>query len=127
MTYQVEYLEDEKLVHVRFQGRVEISHIKASIVDVIAVASRVKCPRILIDLQEAEVQASISDLYALPDFVAGRVREAGGGGIKILRAFVVPQWRKEMQFYEDTTHNRGQNTRVFTEIDAARAWLRGEE
>ncbi|HNK62493.1 MAG TPA: hypothetical protein PKL78_01405 [Anaerolineales bacterium] len=123
MTYQIKHLEEEDLVYVRFQGKVQISNIQASIVDVIAVAKRAACPRILIDLQEAQSQVSIPDLYALPDFVADRVREAGGG-VRILRAFVVSQWQKDMQFYEDTSHNRGQHTKVFNDLESAKAWLK---
>ena len=85
----------------------------------------------LADYREAVLDLSIAELYELPQLLSVMVAPLGINVRRFKRAVVIAKDLQETRlddyrFYETVTVNRGQNSKLFEDIDQARHWLTGQ-
>ena len=86
--------------------------------EVAALAKQQGCTRLLNDLREATIPSSASAIYSMP-----RITDEAGVPPGLRRALVVSAATRDFLFLETVSLNRGHNIRIFTDPEAARAWL----
>jgi len=59
----------------------------------------------------------------MPEIVAGIFSSNGIDFYHLKRALVTTKFLKDFKFFETVSLNRGQNARVFDNIDEAQSWL----
>ncbi len=120
MNFELSYDEDLDIIRGRLYGKLDAAVAKAVATDLAQLVRKHGCHRFLHDLREAQVTSSTLDLYSIPRIV----KEAGvSGGIK--RALVVAEITQDFDFLETASVNAGNQVKLFTDSEAALAWLKG--
>lgn len=120
MYFELKYDEDLDIIRGRLQGMLDAAVAKSVANELAQLVRKHGCHRFLNDLREAQVTSSTLDLYSIPRVV----KEAGvPGGLK--RALVVAEITSDFDFLETTSVNAGNQLKLFTDPDAALAWLKG--
>jgi len=128
MPFTVKYLPLENIVHAQCTGAMDLPGFKALTAEVVRQGKQADCHYVLTDFSSAEIQVSIADLYLLPSLIAQKTKEEGGNIHSIKRAIVVSKTQiREWQFYEDTSQNRAQQTKVFLDFESAKQWLQEKQ
>ncbi|MDO9171154.1 MAG: hypothetical protein Q7W29_04905 [bacterium] len=120
MNFELWYDEDQDIIRGRVHGKLDAAVAKGVAGELAPLVRKHGCHRFLNDLREAQVTSSTLDLYSIPRVV----KEAGvSGGIK--RALVVTEITPDFDFLETTSVNVGNQVKLFTDPEAALAWLKG--
>ncbi|TAK14059.1 MAG: hypothetical protein EPO32_03065 [Anaerolineae bacterium] len=127
MTFTASYNPSNQIIEVDIQGELTIEIIKQISVEAFRIASEQNCRLILTDLNRAVIRLSFLDIYQLPTLFSETARSAGLDIHEFKRAFVAPTRLRDLMFFETVLLNRSQNVRHFYEVDAARAWLSGDD
>lgn len=118
MKYDVSYDEARHLILGRITGEIDPAFVKTMAREVAALAKRHGCNRLLSDLREATIPSSASAIYSLP-----RIVDQGGVPPGLRRALIVANASRDFTFLETVALNCGHHIRIFTDPDAALAWL----
>lgn len=118
MKYELSYDKEAHLLLGRVTGEIDPALVEAMAREVAALAKQQGCNRLLNDLREATIPSSASAIYSMP-----RITDEAGVPPGLRRALVVPAATRDFLFLETVSLNRGHNTRIFTDPEAARAWL----
>jgi hypothetical protein len=114
---QFSYNKDDNIVILRVAGDMGIGELGQVALDTLEYAQQQDCFRVLGDMRRCNVTVSIIQLYQY------RTNTKPDELQRLRRALVFSELTPEARFFEDVSVNRGQPVRVFTDMDAARAWL----
>lgn len=125
MPVTVEYLPKKETVVVVATGAITADELGCQSPHTIELLRQHDALRMLVDYRDAQIGVSTMDVYALPDRY-----DALGLSRKVRIAVVLPRDLENQElfdFYEDVTHNRGFNTRLFRSAGEAQRWLESAE
>jgi hypothetical protein len=108
------YQSDPGIVMVQTTGPVGMSSLPAMIGAVLAFAAEQQCLRFLVDHRQSELLLKPADIYETPKLLLAKRPKA---------ALVFKEIGPDHRFLETVCANVGIQTFVFTDIDAALAWL----
>lgn len=112
---------DERLVEIRYVGRISPGELQAAFQETMTTCVAHDLHSILADCSELRDGHSLLDLYGLMDALL-----ATGLAHKIKEAIVMPQpgdsWER-VRFWETSCLNRGIRVRIFPDRPAAVEWL----
>ena len=120
MNLELKYDGDQDIIRGRVHGTLDAAVAKAVAGEVAQLVQNHGCHRFLIDLRGTQVTSSTIEIYSIPRVV----KEVGvPGGLK--RALVVTEITPDFDFLETTSVNVGNQVKLFTDPEAAIAWLKG--
>ncbi|MDD2923357.1 MAG: hypothetical protein PHQ36_13820 [Anaerolineales bacterium] len=100
-----------------------MDEIKEVALKVARIAEEQDCFLSLGDYREATVILSTMDIYDLPKIISDTLALAGLPAHKFKRAIIPPKISEDFYFFETVTLNRGQNTKLFQDVEEAKKWL----
>jgi hypothetical protein len=128
MTFKVAYDEENDCVIGILEGRLDMESAREYMAEASRVLGAHDCKRFLNDLRGAETNLSVLDTYDLPTVLKEIGAEAGVELQRWRRAIVAPKEASDTaRFFETVAVNRGDDVKVFAEIDEAMAWLKGQK
>jgi hypothetical protein len=125
MSYTVEYLPEDHIIVTQFTGEVELTQLRECVAEIIRVAQRENCLRILTDFREAELDVSVLQIFNMPGELLKTANAAGVNIYSVKRAIVSSTERQGLSFYETVSRNRNHNTKLFLDFEEAKKWLKG--
>lgn len=124
MQYEIKYDDRKNTLVGRIRGRLSVKEVAEIDAEGFQHAmEHPECRRILCDLQEAEMNFSVYDIFNFPRTSEKVGVKAGLNVYSYKMAFVVPDGAEIMKFLETVSANLGRNIRVFTDIIKAGDWL----
>lgn len=123
MPYTIAYNTAAHIIELSFQGGITVSDAREMVNDVLELATKHKCSLLLNDFRDAEISASTVEIYEFPLTVAEGFVSAGGNPAGFKRALVVAKGLEDFHFFETVSINRGQDVKLFNNLDEARKWL----
>ncbi len=129
MPFEVNYDQENDCVIGRLTGVIDRQTITDQANEASRVVSQWNCARILNDLQGAEPAISTMGIFSIPEELQ-RVGLGPGDGAPVLkRAIVVSGDSESLQdyrFFINTAKNGGLDIELFTDMDEAMSWLKGD-
>lgn len=123
MPHKIFHDSELDIIQVQYQGELTITAAKELIAQTAAVASEKSCRLVLLDMRQAVVKVSITNLFELPGFMSGVSANQNLNTHLLKRAVIAIRDLPAYHFFETVTLNRGQNVRVFTDPSQAYEWL----
>jgi hypothetical protein len=123
MPYTSIFNPDTYMLEVRLYGDFTLREIRETLAEFTAIIKERKCKRILTDYREANLKLSVTGIFRMPEIVAEIFTASGVNLYQLKRALVTTKFLKDFKFFETVSLNRGQNARVFDNMDEARSWL----
>ncbi len=124
MTWKMAHSAAENLLLVESNGVTTTDDVLAQISEGIHWIKEHEIPGALVDYSDAVLELSFSDLFKLPDlFTLGEVPR------NTKMALLVPTDEMHIDkytFFDDVANNRGYMVKLFTQREAAMAWLTAE-
>ena len=123
MPYTVRHDAELDLIEVTVRGSISGSDIRGVSTDYIDLQKRTGSLRILVDANESELDASMMEIYALPE----KQYKEEGLDRRTRIAIIFPSSASTRQgalFYETICQNRGWNARVLPDRQSAIDWLK---
>ena len=105
-------------------GKADLAELREFAVSIIRTAKRENCFRILTDLSKAELNMTVMQTFNLPQDITEFAAAAGLDIHAFKRAFVASENQDVLDFYETVARNRSHYTRLFHDIEEAKAWLK---
>ena len=75
------------------------------------------------DYREVTLKLSTMEIYGLPEITTNAFASLGLDILRCRRALVAASDLNDYSFHENVMVNRGQNVKVFSDIDKAKKWL----
>ena len=122
MQRDIKYLEQDDLVLLRTEGRYVLDAEIDTLKQLAALLKGYDCHRLLIDHRKTDVVVKIPDAYHRPE-VYEELWDDPATVRSIRTAIVFSEITEDYRFLENVIRNRGWNTRIFDDYDAARLWL----
>ncbi len=119
MNHEFRYDEAQDIIMGRLHGKLDAVVAKEVATDLARLVGEHGCRRLLMDLRGAQVTSSTLEIYTIPRVV----KEAGVSG-SIKRAVVVAEITQDFEFLETASVNMGSQVKLFTDPEAALAWLK---
>jgi len=126
MSHTVIYNSELNIVESKLQGDMTLGEVKEIVTKIAKIAKEKDCRLIFIDFREVSRKLSILQIYELPDRTKNIFSSFGINVLLYKRANVVAKDLDDYVFHENVMVNRGQNEKVFTDIDKAKKWLIGK-
>ena len=126
MSYTVIYNSELHIVESKLQGDMTLGEAEEIITKIAKTAKEHDCRLIFTDFREVSRKLSILQIYELPDCTKNIFTSFGINVLLYKRANVVADDLDDYVFHENVMVNRGQNEKVFTDIDKAKKWLIGK-
>jgi len=126
MSYSVTYDSKNHLILIVHKGVVDKSVLNKSRSEAARLAKQYNCFNILADLREATSGISTIDIFKLPQTTSEQLFAAGLNISQFKRALVVAQEFGDPAFFEAVSTNRGQNVKLFRNLEKAKKWLFGD-
>jgi hypothetical protein len=123
MSHTVIYNSELHLVESQLQGDMTVGEAEEIVTEIAKIAKEKDCQSIYIDFRNVSQKLSILEMYRLPDRTKNIFAAFGMNILLYKRANVVAKDLDDYIFHENVMVNRGQNEKVFTDIDQAKAWL----
>jgi hypothetical protein len=118
MPYQLSYDPKKDLITGVVLGVFDATLVSDYIRELAALAREKHCARAITDMRTAKPQMTVLEIDDLPGLAAEI-----GLDFSVRRALVVADDFEDYAFYQSSSTIRGQNVRIFKDIDAAKAWL----
>ena len=119
-TIDVTPVPEDGIVAATVGGRLTCDVAKRTVFEMAEISARHQTDLLLVDLREAKVEASTTDIFELPSHLAG---------VGLTRrhqvALAVAQDKRDYDFLELVSANRGYSIKVFEDLDKAKSWLTG--
>lgn len=125
MPHTVIYNSELHIVESKLHGDMTLGEVDEIITKTAKIAKENDCSLIFTDLTEVSRKLSILEIYELPDRIKNIFTSFGMNVFLYKRANVVSKDLDDYVFHENVMVNRGQNEKVFTDIDKAKKWLIG--
>lgn len=122
MPYTLAYDPEADLIVGSIQGAFNTALVQDYFRAVLTLAREKNCTRVLTDMRNSKPRMTVLEIDDLPRFAADL-----GLTPMVRRALVVADDFEDYAFYRSSSVIRKQNVRIFTDMDAAKAWLFGEE
>jgi len=119
-TINVTLVPEDGIVAATVEGRLTVGVAEQTISEMTEVSTRHYADLLLVDLRNATMAASTTDIYYLPSRFAGL-----GLNSRHKLALFVAQDQQAHDFLETVSYNRGYSIRVFEDLDEAKSWLKG--
>lgn len=103
-----------------------LGEVEEIITKIAQLAKEKDCRLIFTDFRGVSRKLSILQIYELPDRIKNIFASFGINVSLYKRANVVAKDLDDYVFHENVMVNRGQNEKMFTDIDKARKWLIGK-
>ena len=126
MSHTVIYNSELHIVESKLQGDMTLGEVEVIITKIAKTAKENDCRLIFTDFREVSRKLSILQIYELPDRTKNIFSSFGINVLLYKRANVVAKDLDDYVFHENVMVNRGQNEKVFTDIDKAKKWLIGK-
>lgn len=123
MSHTVIYNSELHLVESKLQGDMTIGEADEIVTEIAKIAKEKDCRLIFIDFRNVSQKLSILEMYRLPDRTKNIFAAFDMNILLYKRANVVAKDLDDYIFHENVMVNRGQNEKVFTDIDQAKEWL----
>ncbi len=123
MSHTVLYNSELHIVESKLQGDMTLDEVKEIVAKIAQLAKEKDCRLIFTDLREVSRKLSILQIYELPDRTKNIFTSFGINVFLYKRANVVARDLDDYIFHENVMVNRGQNEKLFTDIDQAKEWL----
>lgn len=123
MTHRVMYNSELHIVESKLQGDMTLVEVDEIVTKTAKLAKEKDCRLIFIDFREVSRKLSILQIYELPDRIKTIFTSLGTDVSLYRRANIVAKDLDDYIFHENVMVNRGQNEKVFTDIDEAKKWL----
>lgn len=123
MPYTVVYNSELHIVESKLHGDMTVGEAKEIVTKIAKTAKEKDCRSIFIDFRKVSQKLSILEIYKLPDHTRNIFAAFDMNIFLYKRANVVAKDLDDYIFHENVMVNRGQNERVFTDIDQAKEWL----
>ena len=123
MCHTVIYNSELHIVEAKLQGDMTLGEVQEIISKIAKIAKEKDCRLILSDFREVSRKLSILEIYELPDRIKTIFTSFDINVLQYKRANVVAKDLGDYVFHENVMVNRGQNEKVFTDIDQAKKWL----
>ncbi len=128
MPYTITYNPETGFVEAKVQGTISFNEIKEIYSKYVQTTMENESFLYLADYREATLDLSTMELYDLPKILSDIAAPLGINVHKLRRAAVIAKGLKNKHlrdygFYETVTLNRGQNTKLFEDMDEAIKWL----
>src|SRR5687767_13218275 len=123
MSHTVIYNSELHIVESKLQGDMTLGEVDEIITNTAKIAKEKDCRLIFTDFREVSRKLSILEIYELPDRIRNIFTSFGIHVSLYKRANVVAKDLDDFIFHENVMVNRGQNEKVFTDIDKAMKWL----
>ena len=117
--WTIEYLADRRIVKATTAGRVTYATALAVAADLAKNLERTAAGKFLVDHRAAQVAIDIGDLY----YLVLETQKVGLGPQYVGAIVFAPDTKHDFQFYQVRIANAGFQRRMFTNMDAALAWL----
>ena len=125
MSHTVIYNSELHIVESKLQGDMTIGEVEEIITEIAKIAKEKDCRSIFIDFRKVSQKLSVVEIYRLPDRTRNIFAAVGMNILLCKRANVVANDMDDYIFHENVMVNRGQNEKVFTDIDQAKKWPMG--
>jgi|SRR5687767_7110868 len=125
MSHTVVYNSELHIVESKLQGDMTLGEVEEIVTKIAKIAKEKDCRLIFIDFRKVSRKLSILQIYELPDRTKNIFTSFGINVLLYKRANVVAKDLDDYIFHENVMVNRGQNEKVFTDIDKAKKWLIG--
>jgi hypothetical protein len=122
MPYEIDYLEDEKIVTIKNRGEILFEDLLEQTKEALELARRKNATLFLSDNILLENKAKTFEIYELP-----KIYDELGASRNNKLAVLIRKGghtTKDARFFETICLNRGWNVRLFTSYDDAKAWLK---
>lgn len=126
MPHTVFYNSELHIVESKLQGNMTLGEVEEIITKIAQLAKEKDCRLIFTDFRGVSRKLSILQIYELPDRIKNIFASFGINVSLYKRANVVAKDLDDYVFHENVMVNRGQNEKMFTDIDKARKWLIGK-
>ena len=123
MSHTVIYNSELHLVESKLQGDMTIGEVEEIVTEIAKIAKEKDCRSIFIDFRNVSQKLSILEMYRLPDRTKNIFAAFDMNVLLYKRANVVAKDLDDYIFHENVMVNRGQNEKMFTDIDQAKKWL----
>ena len=118
MPFTIDYDQEADIIMVAVEGELSLSLLQELAGEVSKIGKMEGCTHILNDLRKAKPTTSTIDIYDMP----AMARKAGVT-MACKRALLVIEETGDFHFLETVFMNQGHQVRMFTDLDAAKAWL----
>jgi hypothetical protein len=125
MPHTIIYNSELHIVESKLQGDMTLGEVEEIITTIAKIAKEKDCRLIFTDLTEVSRKLSILEIYELPDLIRNVFTSLGIHASLYKRANMVAKDWDDYIFHENVMVNRGQNEKVFTDVDKAKKWLLG--
>ena len=121
MVWEIGYRPDEQIVLVVTRGVMTVAALRQMVGETIAEANARSVDKIIADHRLVTHDIAVADIYRLPDML----REEGvSARFRLATVFAVDSTqRRDFKFFDDRAYNTGLRHALFTDMEAARAWL----
>ena len=123
MPHTVIYNSELHIVESKLQGDMTVGEVEEIVTKIAKIAKEKDCRLIFTDFREVSRKLLIYQIYELPDRTKNIFTSFGINIFLYKRANVVAKDLDDYIFHENVMVNRGQNEKVFTDIDQAKKWL----
>jgi hypothetical protein len=123
MPHTVIYNLELYMVESKLYGEMTLGEAEEIITKIAKTAKEKDCRSIFIDFRNVSQKLSMVEIYRLPDRTKNIFSSFGMNISLYKRANVVAKDLDDYIFHENVMVNRGQNEKVFTDIDQAKEWL----
>lgn len=127
MSHTVIYNSELHIVESKLQGNMTLGESEEIITKIAKTAKENDCRLILTDFREVARKLALFQIYELPECTTNIFTSVGINVSLYKRANVVAKDLDDYIFHENVMVNRGQNEKVFTDIEQAKKWLLGKE
>jgi hypothetical protein len=126
MPHTIAYHPEQGIIEVKFHGEIRLNETREIFSDIIPIVEEHDCNLILSDYREASIKLSTGEIYEVPNTLSKMFAASRIPANRLKRALVMKNDLNDFHFFENVTINRGQNAKVFTDIEEARKWLLGK-
>lgn len=123
MPHTVIYNSELHLVESKLQGDMTLGEVEEIVTKIAKIAKEKDCCFIFTDFREVSRKLPMWQIYELPNRLKNIFAAFDINILLYKRANVVAKDLDDYVFHENVMVNRGQNEKVFTDIDQAKEWL----
>lgn len=123
MSHTVIYNSEIHIVESKLQGDMTVGEVEEIVTKIAKIAKEKDCRLIFTDFREVSRKLPMWQIYELPNRLKNIFAAFNINILLYKRANVVAKDLDDYVFHENVMVNRGQNEKVFTDIDQAIKWL----
>lgn len=119
-TINISHEPQDGIVAATVKGKLTVGVAHKTIGEMVEVSAEHDTQLLLVDVTNAKLEASTTDIYYLPSQLVNLGLTPGHR-----QALVVSQDRRDHDFMETVSNNRGLRIKVFEDSEKAKSWLKG--